>query len=152
MDAEQITAKVAEEHVKLAGIMENLRKATADIPAGHLEPWFEILRKHFFHFRAHMTHRIALEEMGGFLNHVLARRPTLARDVEHIRSEHRDILASIEEVQQGLSVASDEDLQRIKHIVMRIDHVLSAVKHHTEHEDLLEVFRAAYQAERQIFG
>jgi hypothetical protein len=135
-----IAAKVAQEHTKLVGIIKDLRGAAATIPRESRPAWLDGLREQFFRFRAHMIHRIALEEVGGFLAHVVEVRPALAKDVEHLRRENRDILASIEQVHQSLGDTPPDDLDRLRHIHLHIHHILSAVEHHTEHEDLLISF------------
>lgn len=140
MNQPDIIAKVAQEHIKLQGIMAELEQANGQPPAKGGDDWFDTLGKCFFKFRAHMVRRIALEEMGGFLAQVLEAKPNLARDIEHLRREHRDILAQIEEVHQCLKGLDPADLSRLNHARLRIGHALSAVKHHAEHEDLLVSF------------
>ncbi|MFQ5489373.1 MAG: hemerythrin domain-containing protein [Phycisphaerae bacterium] len=140
MSQKDITAKVAQEHIKLQGIMAELTQANGQPPARGRDEWLENLGRGFFKFRAHMVRRIALEEMGGFHDHVLQARPNLARDIEHLRREHRDILALIEEVQHCLKGLDPADLDALNQTRLRIGHVLSAVNHHAEHEDLLVSF------------
>ena len=137
MDKNTVATKVAEEHRKLKGIIEELRGAAVGIPPQNRRGWLEELRERFFRFRAHMIHRVALEEVGGFFAQVVEKRPALARDVEHLQRENRDILASIEQVHQSLGDTSPDDVDRLEHTRLQIHHILSAVRHHTEHEDLL---------------
>ena len=140
MSDKNIAARVAEEHKKLVGIIEDLRAAAMEIPPAPRESWLTTLREKFFRFRAHLIHRIALEEIGGFLEQVVQMRPALAKDIEHLQRENRDILASIEQVHQGLADTAPDDADRLRHLRMRIYHILSAVQHHAEHEDLLISF------------
>jgi hypothetical protein len=137
VDEKQVTAKVVQEHKQLAGIVDHLKAAAGEIPSERREVWLEALKKSFFRFRAHVIHRIALEEIGGFLDHVVKTKPALARDVGHLRQEHRDLLASIEQLHQSLGATSPDELDRLRHIRLQIHHVLSAVTHQAEHEDLL---------------
>lgn len=137
MNDDAIAAKVAQEHTKLVGIIKDLQGAAATIPVEDRPAWLDRLREQFFRFRAHMIHRIALEEVGGFLTRVVEVRPALAKDVEHLRRENRDILASVEQVHQSLGDTGPDDADRLRRIRLRIQRILSAVQHHTEHEDLL---------------
>ncbi len=137
MNDDAIAAKVAQEHTKLVGIIKDLQGAAAAIPVEDRPAWLDRLRDQFFRFRAHMIHRIALEEVGGFLTRVVEVRPALAKDVEHLRRENRDILASVEQVHQSLGDTGPDDADRLRRIRLRIQRILSAVQHHTEHEDLL---------------
>ncbi len=140
MDENSIAARVAKEHRELVGIVDDLRAAAAAVPGREREAWLERLRESFFRFRAHMIHRVALEEIGGFYKHVLECSPTLSKDIEHLQRESRDLLATIEQVHRTLTDADAENPEILQHVRLRIHHVLSAVQHHAEHEDLLVGF------------
>ena len=128
------------EKAKAAFYDDDLKAAAGEVPSEGREAWLDTLKKSFFRFRAHVIHRIALEEIGGFLDHVVETRPALARDVGHLRQEHRDLLASIEQLHQSLGATSPDEMDRLRHIRLRIHHLLSAVTHQAEHEDLLMSF------------
>ncbi len=137
MDKDSIAARVVEEHEKLGGIIEELLETADQSPTVERQAWLDRLRESFFRFRAHLIHRIALEEVGGFYARVLEQRPTLSGDIEHLQRENRDILASIEQVHQILGDTQPDDRDQLELIRLRIHHVSSAVRHHAEHENLL---------------
>jgi hypothetical protein len=140
VDNENIIARVAEEHRKLSGIVEDLHGPVIEAPSGDRQAWLDELRHRLSRLRTHMSHRVALEEVGGFFAKVVETRPNMAGDVEHLKRENRDILASIEQVHQSLADTSPDDVERLKLVRLRIHHVLSAVRHHAEHEDMLVSF------------
>ncbi len=137
MTEQEIAKRVAEEHKKLAGIMQDLNDALANMPDSNRVDWLENLRKHFFHFRAHMNHRVALEEYGGFMEWVVEARPTLARRVEGLRRERRNWLAGIEQSQQQLADATPDQAEQLESIRSKVLEVMGVIRRHTEEEDMV---------------
>jgi len=140
MDRSRVAEKLAEEHDKLARIVTDLRRTNDRPPAQPSEAWLEALRECFFAFRAHMIRRLALEEVAGFMREVLDRRPTLAREVEHLHNDHREILALTEQIHLSLGKVTPADTPALAEVRLRIDFLLDTVKHHTSHEETLVSF------------
>ncbi len=95
------------------------------------------LRKTFEHLRAHLHRQMALEEAGGFLKNVLDRRPTLSREVEHLREEHQRILGMVDGLYGEVGRIDPKDDAAWADCRLRIRHCLSEVAHHEKTENML---------------
>ena len=128
------------EHQRLRGITADLKAATDQMPDTGRKSWLANLRDRYEHFRAHMTKRIALEEVGGFMKAVEERRPTLAPQLDHLRSEHEEILGLIGTVHRELDQLDPDDTEAIKDSILRIRLILSEVAQHEQSESMLVGF------------
>lgn len=136
MTPEHMTLQLREEYGKLKELAARVRSA---VSAGAAAPnWQPEFRKTFEHFRAHLYRQFALEETDGYMNHVMDRRPTRARDVETLKSEHRSLQQATESLFAGLA---RPDLQPGE-VKPMVDRLLSDVARHGQAENqlVLDVF------------
>lgn len=136
----EIAKRLRSEHQLLGAITASLKAATEMLPNSGRRAWLDTLRERYEHFRAHMTKRIALEEVGGFMKAVEQRRPTLAPQIKHLRSEHEKILGLVDAVHRELDQLDPTDTEAIKDSVLRIRLILSEVAQHEQSESLLVGF------------
>ncbi len=137
MQDEEIIRKVRLEHERLRDITKALEDSLRSDAGDDLEGWLAEVCKSFEHFRAHLIHRIALEEIGGFLDIVVERRPTLSKQVEHLREGHAKMIEMAGETLSGLRCLSCtcKDARQQAGIYVQI--MLSEVNYHEESENLL---------------
>jgi len=137
MNDAEIVRKVREEHVKLGEITQALNQAidaSASAPTGS---WLGEVRDRFEHFRAHLIHRIALEELGGFLNVVVEREPTLAGEVENLRRDHEKIIERAGMTMQRLRALPADSSKSANEARIIIEMALAQVRYHEQAENLL---------------
>jgi len=135
-----VADQVRKEHQALEQIADQLRKAIERTTSTDSRSWLAHLRERLEHFRAHMHHRLALEESGGFLKEVTRVRPTLSREVDHCHNEHREILQLTDGLYQDLLAVRPEQGESLRDLCLRVRHLLSEVRHHEERESLLVLF------------
>ncbi|MCK6484298.1 MAG: hemerythrin domain-containing protein [Phycisphaerae bacterium] len=136
----QISQQLREEYAKLKVLAGRVREWVGR-PMGD-GAWLAEYRKTFEHFRAHLHKQLALEEAGDFLPHVVARRPTLSREVDHLREEHREILSMADEMYTELNQLQPGNTAGWEDCRLRLRHLLSAIDHHgrTENNLVVSVF------------
>ena len=140
MDDTELIQKVRQEHLRLREIKAALVAALERSPEGDAEQWLKSLRQSFEHFRAHLIHRIALEELGGFLNIVLERRPTLSNQVEHLKQRHAEMIEMAGETMAELRKLDPAKPESVEQAALLVKMALSEVKYHEEAETLLVSF------------
>jgi len=128
------------EHKVTTELAQCLRGHVCSIPKVEVDAWLDGLRHHFGRFRVHLKNQMQAEEMDGFMQPVLEERPTLAREVENIKQEHAELAHWLDQILAELiEVKCDESLL-IEDACQRIEHLLTAVRHHQEREELLVTF------------
>jgi hypothetical protein len=137
MDDATLIRKVRDEHRILDEIRDALETALADGDMGDRRHWLATVRERFEHFRAHLIHRIALEEIGGFLNMVTDRRPTLSQQVEHLREAHHEMIKMAEDTLRQLRELDSRDRNSVTQATLLVKMMLSEVRYHEEAEQLL---------------
>lgn len=129
------------EHRIIAGLIANLSAHTAAIPSIGRDQWLSTLARLVGRFRAHMRDHMNAEEADdGFLTPVLERRPTLSREVEHLRHEHRELRTLLDQITEEIAGLCADDTLLIDDACHRLQHLASAIHHHEEHEELLVTF------------
>ena len=140
MDDVEIIRKVRKEHETLAGITAELEAAVESPASGNPGAWLEKVTDKFEHFRAHLIHRIALEEMGGFLNIVVERNPTLATQVEHLRHTHQGMIEAAGDTMSSLRKLNAAQGKAVDEAVLLVKMALSEVAAQEQAEALLVSF------------
>jgi|WetSurMetagenome_2_1015567.scaffolds.fasta_scaffold691189_1 hemerythrin-like domain-containing protein len=135
-----IAKRLRREHAMLRQITASLKAVADRVPEQDQEAWFDNLQAQYEQFRAHMTKRIALEEVGGFMRAVEDRRPSLAPQIEHLRHEHERILGRINAVHRELAKLESVDTEALDDCRLRIQLILSEVAQHERSENLLVGF------------
>jgi len=114
-----------------------LCKAAACIPTENLSGWLDDLRGQFERFRAHYQKHMALEEGGGCLAPVLEQWPELTGEVEHLRSEHREIGVLMKAIYDELCDLSPDQPLTMLDCCRRIRNLMEIINHHTDRENLI---------------
>lgn len=140
MNDQDLIQKVRQEHERLDEIKARLAEIAERSPGNDPAGWLENVRNSFEHFRAHLIHRIALEEIGGFLKVVLERRPTLSSQVDHLRQGHQEMIELAGETMQELRKLNASDPNAVNQAALLVRIALSEVKYHEEAETLLVSF------------
>ena len=137
MDDAEIVRKVREEHIKLGEITRSLNHALSASPSKAVGSWLGQVRDRFEHFRAHLIHRIALEELGGFLNVVAEREPTLSGEVENLRRDHERIIERAGVTMQRLRALPADSPKSANEARIIVEMALAEVRYHEQAENLL---------------
>ncbi len=137
MKDDDIILRVRKEHERLRDITDALHTALAAESAHGLKPWLSKVCESFEHFRAHLIHRIALEEIGGFLEFVVERRPDLAQQVDHLREGHAKMIELAGSTLGRLRETGEHDSDPVGQARTHVRMMLSEVKYHEEVENLL---------------
>ena len=128
------------EHKVTTQLADCLRGHVCSIPKVDLPLWLDAIRHHFGRFRVHLKNQMRAEEIDGFMQPVLEELPTLAREVDNIKREHSDLSHWLDQIHAELvEVTCDEQLL-LEDVCHRIQHLLTAVRHHQDREELLATF------------
>ncbi len=131
---------LAAEHKIVTALMNKVKSVLAVVPEVHRDQWLDSLRQNFGRLRAHMKQHMQGEEADGFMGPVLEQRPTLSPEVTHLKDEHVEIGKLLDGIWDELVAVKSEDRLLIKDSSHRIQHLLSAIEHHEEHEELLVTY------------
>lgn len=137
MDDLDIIRKVRAEHERLDDITNTLVHAVGQPFSFDRPAWLNAVCKAFEHYRAHLIHRIALEEIGGFLNAVIERRPTLSRQVDELREDHMRMIDRAGEIMQKLRQTMPDDEDALNSAVILIKMALAEAARQENAESLL---------------
>ena len=147
-DDAELIRKVRLEHERLREITGNLLGAVNRPLDVFGASWQAEVKQSFEHFRAHMIHRIALAEIGGFLNMVEERRPTLSAQVQQLREKHAVLINAAGGVMARLRQACAEDIDELEQCALAVKMLLTEVKSQEEAESLL----VSYAFNQEIGG
>jgi hypothetical protein len=139
-DDPNIIEKVRREHARLRDIKSALLAALDSSPDADPAQWLDDVISKFEHYRAHLIHRVALNEIGGFLNIVLERRPTLSNQVEHLRASHKEMIEMAGETMKELRDLDRDHPDSVRQASLLVKMALSEVRYHEEAEQLLVSF------------
>lgn len=141
MTEEKSGAWLRSEHKINAQLMESLARHVCAVPEYAREEWLSRLQHTVARFRVHMKgHMTAEEDSGGFMSPVLERRPTLSKEVEGLRQEHAQLAVWLDRIYEQVAELGPNDTLLINDACQRIQHLVSTIKHHEEHEHLLVTF------------
>ncbi len=139
MDDDTIIRRVRDEHERLREITDALNTALKQDGGTDARSWLANVCKSFEHFRAHLIHRIALEEIGGFLDYVVEKRPDLVKQVEHLKQGHARMIEMAGTTLGHLKELSSSDTDPRGQARTHVKIMLSEVDYHEEVENLLMV-------------
>jgi hemerythrin-like domain-containing protein len=125
------------EHKTTVALMAELEKLVSALPKQDCGDWLDALRFHFGRFRAHLKSCFRAEETDGFMAPVLEIRPTLAREVEQLKNDHRELSQSLDEIERTTTELRPSDMMPIEDVCHRIERLIASVKRHAEREELL---------------
>ena len=128
------------EHKVTTQLANRLREQVCSVPKVDIAKWLDAIRHHFSRFRVHLKNQMRAEENDGFMQPVLEEHPTLAREVDNIKREHSELSHWLDQIHaELLEVTCDEQLL-LEDVCHRIQHLLTALRHHQEREELLATF------------
>ena len=133
----EIAKRLRTEHARLQGITAALKAAADGVPEFNRQEWFAELAARYEQFRAHMTKRIALEDVGGFVKAVEQRRPTLSPQIDYLRRQHGRILRRINDIHHELTELDPADIEAVDDCRLRMELILSEVGQHERSENVL---------------
>jgi hypothetical protein len=134
MNEQDIAKRLRREHLRVAALAEALRDAISQRPRSAGGAWLATLQEAFFGFRAHMTHRIALTEVGGLYKELIEVRPSVEHQVTHFRQQQRDMLARIEGIHGAMKEVPNNDHSSLNALIPQIEQILDEVDKITEEE------------------
>ncbi len=137
MDNDAIIRKVRDEHERLREITNALNGALQKDGGNNVGPWLTDVCKSFEHFRAHLIHRIALEEIGGFLDYVVEKRPDLVKQVDHLKQGHARMIEMAGTTLSHLKELTASDSEPFGQARTYVKIMMSEVDYHEEVENLL---------------
>ncbi len=140
MSEDRIVQSLADEHRIVTRLVDNVKSVVAVIPKVNRGEWLAGIRLEFGRLRVHMKQHIEGEETGGFMEPVLEHRPTLSAEVQNLKDEHLQFAKLLDGIWDELSSVTPEDDLLIADMCHRIQHVISAIERHEEHEELLITF------------
>ncbi len=140
MTGRDVAAWIRDEHKIVAHLTNQVRSILDSDVGDDRDLWLDQLRQNFGRLRAHLKQHMKAEEVDGFMAPVLERRPTLSREVQHLKDEHVELLRMRDEIWEEFVAVVPLDDERDKDTRHRIQHLISALKHHEEHEELLVTF------------
>lgn len=136
----EIIERVRREHERLRDIKAALLAALDRSPNANPEQWLDEVIKKFEHYRAHLIQRVALSEIGGFLEVVLERRPTLSKQVDHLKASHAEMIEMAGATMKELRALDRKHPDSVRQASLLVKIALSEVKYHEEAEQLLVSF------------
>jgi len=139
-DDPSVIDKVRTEHERLRDIKAALLAALDRSPGADPSHWLDDVIKRFEHYRAHLIHRVALTEIGGFLEVVLERRPTLSKQVDHLKASHAEMIEMAGATMKELRELDRKHPDSVRQAGLLVKIALSEVRYHEEAEQLLVSF------------
>lgn len=140
MQAKDVAEWMRVQYETVHKLANDLRTKIAESPRGDVNHWLDDLRARFGRFQGHVTEHMRIEEDGGYLKPVLENRPTLARQVDLLRDEHRQICVLMREIADSLGKLTANDHVLMRHCGGRIKNILSIIERHEDHENHMVLY------------
>ncbi|HPM23189.1 MAG TPA: hemerythrin domain-containing protein [Phycisphaerae bacterium] len=137
---DQLGLRLQEEHKALLQLSQVLKEHIAAMPSMHSAQWLDGLRAAFDRLQAHIERCIAMKEKDGYLGVILKERPTLARQVESIQSEHGQLLRMGEAIRNDLAATRPEDHVLVGDACARVQRFMAIVAQHEQRENMIVMF------------
>lgn len=140
MSDNDLAAWMQTEHQTLVRLGKLLKEHIAVMPEGNLGGWLGSLREGFGRLAAHLERHFTAKEADGYLEHVIACQPTLARQVEQCRHEHVELARLAKRIEAELAETTPEDRVLVADAVARIQRFLAVVGAHEQRENMITLF------------
>ena len=137
MDTQALVRWLREEQDKVREISARMQEKVAVAPRTNQQKWIEGLRESFDHLRAHQVKHMALEERDGYMVPVVNRRPALAREVDRLAHEHREMRRILDGIHEELCRLQSGDALLIRDCCRRIGDLVSYIEQHDADENRL---------------
>jgi len=137
---DELGLRLQEEHKALVQLSQVLKEHIAAMPSVNLEQWLEGLRTAFDRLYAHIERCFAMKAKDGYLETILEERPTLATQVESIKSEHGQLLRMGEGIRNELAAARLGDHLLVADACARVQRFMAIVAQHEQRENMIVMF------------
>jgi hemerythrin-like domain-containing protein len=137
---EQVGLRLQDEHKALLKLSQVLKEHIAAQPSANLTPWLQGLRVAFDRLYAHIERCIAMKTKDGYLETMLKIRPTLARRVESIKSEHGQLLRMGEGIRNDLAALRPEEQVLVTDACARVQRFMAVLDQHEQRENMIVMF------------
>ena len=137
---EELALRMQAEHQAFAQLSQMLREHIALTSTAPGQQWLDGLRAAFERLHAHVQRTIAIKEKDGYLQSILRERPTLARQVEAIQSEHGQLLHMAAALQSEVAQAQPADHVLLADICARIQRFMAVLGQHEQRENMIVLF------------
>ncbi|MEE9295248.1 MAG: hemerythrin domain-containing protein [Phycisphaerae bacterium] len=136
----QTAAWMRDEHRVTRELIGEVTRVVGRASSANMPEWLDELRYYFSRLRAHLKKHMKAEEAGGYLEPVLELRPTLSPEVDRLKGEHIELALSLDQICDELERLEPDDKPSITDTCHRIQHLISAVRHHENREELLVTY------------
>ena len=140
MPKSDVAGWMAEEHARVHELSSELRERVTGRPRGDRAQWIADLRNRFDELATHLRRHASLEEKGGYLTHVVERRPTLSQAVDIIKREHEELATILRDLQATVHELAPTNNLLLRDCCKRVEHFLTWVERHEEHENHLVLY------------
>jgi hypothetical protein len=128
------------EHQALQELNKLIRQHIADMPDINRAEWLHGLKVAYERLWTHLKRHFAAKQENGYLRMVVEMRPTLSRQVEHIRREHDEILHMAARILHDLSEVMPEHRLLIADLCARIQRFMAVVADHEQREVMITMY------------
>ena len=149
MAKEDLVRWLRGEHDNMCEVADSLRERILKAPPGDRRRWISDLQDRFDAFADRFRERIAREEEGGYLQPLLAARPSLAEPAELLSREHVELTRLIESVHRAVHRLSPKALLTLRDCCKRIEDLLYWAERHEEHENHLVLYAFAEEPDQR---
>jgi hemerythrin-like domain-containing protein len=143
MAIEDMVRWLRSEHGGTHQLADPLRKTVATPPRGGRTQWIAELQTRFDEYASHVCRRMGEEEEHGYLQPVLAARPSLTGAVDVLQHEHVELARLIDRLRRSVRQLTPKDNLRLRDCGKRIENLLSWVERHEEHENHIVLYAFA---------
>ena len=135
MEKENLAQWMKHEHAKVKELADQLREHIVAFPSDDQAIWLKELGRRFEHFSTHKRRVMNLKVEGGYLLPVVELRPTLSKEVEHLRHELDELRQLMDNLHHAVLALQPGDNLLIRDCCTRLQIFLGHVQRHEEHEN-----------------
>lgn len=136
----ELAEQVASEHRSVAELGRIIREHLAVVPERNRAAWLDGFRNAFGRLRSHLQQSLGARETNGYLDMVMERRPTLARQVEGLLGEHPQLLQVANRIHEELSAVTPEQGLLLGDLAARTLRFLAIAAQHDQRENMITLF------------
>lgn len=137
---EDLARRLQEEHKALHDLSQVLKEHIAATPTADSAQWLEGLRTAFERLHSHIKRCIEMKVEDGYLETILKERPTLAKQVEHIKAEHGQLLRMADGIRNDLATTRPDDRLLVGDACARVQRFVAIVGQHEQRENMIVLF------------
>jgi hypothetical protein len=137
---EDLALRMQAEHKACMELCQALREHIAATTGAPEATWLDGLRAEFTRLLTYIQQTIALKVKDGYLEAILRERPTLARQVESIKSEHKQLLCLGESIRNDLAEVRTQDRLLVADACARVLRFVAVLAQHEQRENMIVLF------------